>query len=759
MSAVSITGITVASQTFTVNVSYDTIALGGTPTSAYLIVTDAGTAGSMNLLAISPATATQRVVQSSDIAGGIVNGTTYLVAYQVQVVTPTGTQTYTTSAQTVVPAGIPDAPTLVSALSLDAEIELTYQLNGDNGAQYDELQLMIMGSDYSYGTRIIDVSLNADAPTTYTYTLIGTDPLGTQDISNGVTYEIFARVSNSIGWSATSNTVSATPSNVPGAPQSVGISTDCNRVINYQFSAPADAGAAPPFAVITGYHVEFRPDPSYNTVDLEFDLTGAAYEWPNVGPFSLSLDIVQKALLTPGATYKVYVKANSAEGYGPYGSSITAETYKYAPEQAHSIVTQDDIYNNNYISGTTSWTNNGIDISYIVLNMTDPSSNSIYTNTYPVVSSDLSFNWDISLSDISGGLTAGVTYILGTLTTNVAGCTSIDGNPQGFTPYTIPSAPASLVLTYQDQGFQFTYGAAPDNGSTITNYIIQVIGPDSFFYDNINLIALGLLPGSPHSYSSLPGAPPLINGETYTVYIQALNAAGWGPSVSSTVVPAVPPSPPASLSKLFTDYAVTNADVTFYWSLPSDSSGALPGTTGGLPIITYEVSLDDATFSSPIAVDPSVYTFTVGDTDYFSYAWNDLSYNTTYTFYVRTVTSVGNSAATSTTATPAQVPLLTGLTYTPPISPATTGTITVTVNDRGSPLTNYICLTAPTVPPSSPPLPIVQDFMSTTSYVYQNSAYVLTIPSPLPDAQMTGEIMFVVANGAGAGFAQLGFEA
>lgn len=121
------------------------------------------------------------------------------------------------------------------------------------------------------------------------------------------------------------------------------------------------------------------------------------------------------------------------------------------------------------------------------------------------------------------------------------------------TPYTIPSAPASVTATPGNGTATVTFTAAPNGGSDITSY------EGSFN----NAAPWSVINSQPVVFS-------WGNGSLFTVYIRAWNAAGVGPSTVATTTPYTVPGVPASISA---DTSVFGT-IGLTWTAPASNGGS-----------------------------------------------------------------------------------------------------------------------------------------------------------------------------------------
>lgn len=230
---------------------------------------------------------------TSYIVTGLTNGTEY--TFSVAAINSVGAGTYS-STQTATPASsatAPDAPTLVSVVAGDGEATLAWTAPDSDG-----------GSDITGYTikQVADKTTNIDPNTTKggSYTVTG--------LTNGTEYTFSIAAINAKGTSDYSSTQAVTPQaavTTPDAPGFGSISADESE-ITFAWTAPDNGGSD-----ITGYTLSYTPaGGSEQTVDLDSE--------------TLSYTISE---LTNGTEYTVKVRAENAEGAGPYGATKTATPF------------------------------------------------------------------------------------------------------------------------------------------------------------------------------------------------------------------------------------------------------------------------------------------------------------------------------------------------------------------------------------------------------------------------------------------------
>jgi YVTN family beta-propeller protein len=201
--------------------------------------------------------------------------------------------------------------------------------------------------------------------------------------------------------------------------------------------------------------------------------------------------------------------------------------------------------------------------------------------------------------------------------------------------YTVPpSAPQSLsATTVSASQINLIWSAPSDNGSSaITGYKIERSTDTGSIWNTIV--------SNTGSTATTYFDAKLIHSATYTYRVSAINSVGTSsPSntASATTLNAVP-TPPTGLSAT----VVSTSQINLGWNSPSDN--------GGTPVTSY--MLERSTN------DGSTWNTIVSNTDSTGTTYSDtgLSPNTTYTYRVSAINSVGTSNPSSTAS--ATTPIL-----------------------------------------------------------------------------------------------------
>ena len=263
------------------------------------------------------------------------------------------------------------------------------------------------------------------------------------------------------------------------------------------------------------------------------------------------------------------------------------------------------------------------------------------------------------------GLVNGTTYTL-----SVAAVTALGNGPEGtsnpVTPRGLPGAPTGVAATATNAQATVNWVApASDGGSAITSYRVVVSRGGTVV--STNTVAATL-----RTFT----ATGLTNGAAHTFTVNAVNAFGNGPAVTSnTVTPfGGVPAAPRSVTATATSGATTTGSATVSWLAP------LPN--GSSPITSYTVVVRTGTtvVRTVTGIAPTATSSTQ----------TGLGNGTTYTLSVNAVNAVGaGPAATSNAVTPRGLPgFPTGVTATAGNASAVVRW-TAPASNGGSPLTRY----------------------------------------------------------------------
>ena len=432
------------------------------------------------------------------------------------------------------PPSPPGPPLDPVATSGDTTIALSWSAPSSGGAV----------DSYSYsinsGGTVIPVPSSTDATRSYIIT----------GLTNNTLYPCTIYAKNSIGLSAPSTTVQATPNptSVPNAPNlSVSSCTVGDTTITLFWTAPS---TIPPSVYSYAYSATKSGDqviivPISNV--LTYNVTG----------------------LTNGAAYLCKVYAQNTQGYSAPSSATFTGTPVTNPDPPTGVVATAGAG-----SAAVSWTapnnNGGSPInSYTVTSnpLVTPRNTTGTTLTYPA-------------------LTNGTQYTFTVKATNAANLTSIASAPsQPVTPSTIPNAPTSPLASAGILSAVVSW-VAPSNGGAAIDYYTITNNRNSATYSPTS---------SPFTVINL------LSTLQYTFSITAHNKNGLSsPALTNSVTPtaATNPSAPQNVSAI-----AGNASANVSWTTPV--------STGATSITNYTVTSNPPVGGSQI-VDGTLLSYNYG---------------------------------------------------------------------------------------------------------------------------------------------------
>lgn len=354
------------------------------------------------------------------------------------------------------------------------------------------VQISFSQSSVPYMAPITNYDYSTDGGATFSALSPATtvSPVTIAGLTNNTTYQVQLRAVNAAGASAASSSVSA-PTFYAPSPPTLTSSTPGNGQVTIAFTAGADGGSA-----ITNYE--------YSTND------GATFT-----AFSPADTVSPNTImgLANATTYLVRLRAVNAAGAGAASTAISAQTayppqaptaLSAAPGDGQAIITF--TVGSNGGSAITNYkysTDNGA--TFIAFSPADIAS--------PVTIT---------------GLTNGTTYQIQLIAVNVVGDSGASSSVSVTPAPAVPGAPTITSLVGGNQAIYILYTAGPVGGTPITNY--------GYSIDNGVTFAACSPPqiGNPLILSD----PSLVNGTSYSVIIQAINAGG--PGASSNMISVTP---------------------------------------------------------------------------------------------------------------------------------------------------------------------------------------------------------------------------
>ena len=393
-------------------------------------------------------------------------------------------------------------------------------------------------------------------------------------LTNGQSSSFEVSAVNAIGESARSSAASATPRALPTVPQNVQVA-EGNHQLTITWGAPASDGGS----AVTAYRF-FSGGQQVAEVPAtprSFNPTG----------------------LTNGQTYSFQIAAVNAAGEGPK-TSVVSGTPGTTPGAPQSL------------SATPG--NGQVAVSWAA--PADAGGRTV--TSYRVYR-----NGTLAQTVTAPTTTATVTGLTNGQSSSfeVAAVTALGegthAGPVSATPRGAPTVPQNLQMTSGDRQLVITWDApSSDGGSAVTAYRLFSGGTQ-----------VAELPATPRSLT----ATGLTNGQTYSLQLAAVNAAGEGPRTAVTsATPGTTPSAPRNLSATPGD-----RQVALTWIAPADD--------GGRSLTAYRVYLNGTLVRT---VTPPATTATV----------TGLTNGQAAVWAVRAVNALGEGASAEVAASPRTVP-------------------------------------------------------------------------------------------------------
>ena len=535
--------------------------------------------------------------------------------YQVQVAATNsrGTGSWSQSASAS-PAALPSKPGGLTVETAHQSLKVSWRAADGNGSA-------ITGYEVEYRKQ------NADNtwPSTWTsHDHYDTSTSTTIDnLTNGSAYQVRVQATTSNGKSGWTSAVTGTPKAVPDAPDAPTL-TSGDRKIDLSWSAPTNNNGS----AVTDYDVQYRKQNSNGTWPTSWSTkshTGTTTSSSITG-------------LTNGGTYQVRVRAENANGDGPWSTAATATPAGKPSKPSTPTV--------------TSGGSQKLAVSWSV-----PSDNGSaitgYNVEYCTSTDDCTddSNWTdtghsgTTTSTTIDGLTNGTAYKIRVRATNNVGSGAWSTSATG-TPKAVPDAPDEPTLTIGTSGsLAVSWSAPTDNGFAVTDYDVQYrkctatpkscdTNPTWGSWSSKSFTGTG-------TSTTITG---LTNGTAYQVQVRATNSKGTGPwSTSAKATPSGKPSKPSTPT-----VTVGDTQLTVTWTAVSDN---------GSEITRYDVYYCDNTdTTSPCSDDANWYDSGHSDTT-LSATISSLTNGTAYQVRVRAVNNNGDGPwSTSVTRTPAGPP-------------------------------------------------------------------------------------------------------
>ena len=501
----------------------------------------------------------------------LTNGTAY--KFRVKAQNSIGWGAYSALSQELTPSGPPAAPTITGITPGDGSLSVAFTAGASTAAI----------TDYQY-------SVNG----TNFYSLARTSsPLVISGLSNGTAYPVVIRAVNAAGPGSTSNSISSTPSALPGSPTITNlVDGGSGTSLVVTFVAGYAGGSS-----ITDY--EYATSIGLNSNNFgSYTAVGGT-----TSPFTITG-------LSSGTAYTVKLRAINSAGAGPGSAFQNGVTLAAPNAPTISSISSSDGRIVIVYTPFTSVTNGGSAISRV-----DYSTNG---GTNWTDAGTLSETFTVS------GLTNGTAYSVKLRAVNAIG-TSAASSTTVATPAAAPTSPQQVAVVAGQTAATVSWLAPSSNGgSAITGYTASAYSASTG----------GSLSASCTTVNLTCSITGLTNGTTYHISVVATNAAGSSAATSPrlAVIPAALPGAP-SISSV----TAGNAYLSVAFTAGTVDSNA--------PITAYQYSSDNG----------STWVTASGTTS--PLLVSSLANGTTYNVKIRAVSAIGNGAASSAVAgTPFTVP-------------------------------------------------------------------------------------------------------
>lgn len=423
----------------------------------------------------------------------------------------------------------PATPVAPTCVSLNNSVRLNWVAPANGGAVIKDyaIQRKIYGQpDGSY------VGVNDGVSVARTYVNVG--------LTNGISYVYRIAAKNAIGWSAYSAaSLPVTPSNVPAVMAAPSVVPGNGQVV-LNWNAPGNGGAA-----ITDYSIQIKrtaqPITSYATIT---DGLSSALTYAVPG-------------LINGVSYQFRMRALNIKGPAAAWSASSAAVIPATVPNTPTGLTVSPGINQVTLSWTAPISNGGLAITdYVIQKKLDGQDNSSFTNAADTVKA--------TVGAVITGLNNGSRYIFRVAAINARGTGEYSANSAVVVPFNVPDQCNAPTCVRGVGRVTLSWTAPADNGSPITDYIIQRRISTQTNYTTVNDGA-----SSATTYVNTG----LVDGTGYVYRIAAVNLRGVGTYSydSALVIPgATPPNSPTNLVATI----VNDTGVSLTWTAPTDNGGA-----------------------------------------------------------------------------------------------------------------------------------------------------------------------------------------
>jgi hypothetical protein len=331
-----------------------------------------------------------------------------------------------------------------------------------------------------------------------------------RDLSNDVPYTVSIQAINIAGTSASSNTLTTTPFDIPDSPSIVSTDPSNKSCIVIYTPSPWNGGNT-----ITGYKYSLNAGPF---VDVETDTN-------NPTRFAINTTPTSVYQLINGTKYDLRLFAVNARG-NSFASAIQTFTPRTIPDVPSNVKIYE--YNQYATASFITEYDGGNTIVGYSYSLDGVMTDQLYTDSQFIT---------------IGGLENGRTYTLGLHAKNYAGYSSYY---QSINPYTTPDTPVIVSILPDDSKVSLAYIGFNGGRQAITTYSIDgseftTIDPNNVLYDSSTNTYRFDITG----YTNGTTVTSLENGTTYRLRVRTVNRAGYSPvSEEYFITPYTKPKPP-----------------------------------------------------------------------------------------------------------------------------------------------------------------------------------------------------------------------
>ena len=384
--------------------------------------------------------------------------------------------------------GVPGTITSVNRVASNGQVIYTWESPQSNGSAISEYTFQWKSSTQDYDSA-------REITTPYgTHTLTG--------LSNGTSYDVRIRATNTTGDGPWSADFSATPvASAPDAPD-VLITTPGDTQVLFEWNEPETNGS-----VITGYAVQWKEE---------------SQGWSITRQTTVAVTMATITGLTNGDTYNFRVQALSALGNSTFSSPVNA-----IPVASDAIPGTVTTVNSTVGNAFIEWEwNSPESIGSAIASYTIQwkSGAEIYNTTRQAVTTYA--NYELT------GLSNGTSYDIRILASNTSGDGPWSGDFSATPTAAAPDQIEQITSRPGNESVAFRWSEPSNGGSAITNYLLQwKSGAEVYNTTRQDTIA----PGQPNYTKT-----GLTNGTEYDFRLRAINNIGsgsWSDEITDTPVP------------------------------------------------------------------------------------------------------------------------------------------------------------------------------------------------------------------------------